>query len=81
MCSITEGNVVCSVGVKGGMEEASTTRDDSSANEDGSEGSEGEGERERKEMVMVEVGKPEWDCESILRYSIIIIQEYAVQFS
>lgn len=25
-------------------------------------------ERERREVVMVEVGKAEWDCESILRY-------------
>ena len=32
---------------------------------------------EEKEMVIMEVGKPEWDCESILRYIHIYIQCYA----
>ena len=34
---------------------------------------EGESEREERGEVMVEAGRPEWDCESILRYIMHIL--------
>ena len=39
-----------------------------SESSDEGESEEERGGREEREVVMVEVGKPEWDCESILRY-------------
>ena len=44
-----------------------------SASGDDVESEEERGERERKEVVMVEVGKAEWDCESILRYYVVYV--------
>ena len=54
-------------GKRGGEGERPEGEGDSS--ESGEE--EEEEEREDREVVMVEVGKPEWDCESILRYYIM----------
>ena len=51
------------------IERPITTGDDSSVSED-------EGEREKKDVLMVEVGRPEWDCESILRYRIQVFSNY-----
>ena len=47
-------------------EEAGVGEEGYSSCDSGEEGESGE-EREEREGVRVEVGKPEWDCESILR--------------
>ena len=54
-------------GVRGGEEAGGESGDNEEMGSEGEEEEEG-GEREGREVVMVEVGKPEWDCESILRY-------------